>query len=59
MGLKKKVVRTTQKWIEGMLMVLVGGLPTLDWSSFGDVNAIGGDDYGFAEADELILTPAS
>jgi len=42
-----------------MLMVLVGGLPTLDWSSFGDVNAIGGDDYGFAEADELILTPAS
>jgi len=51
MGVKKIGVKTTQKWIEGMLEQMFGGLPTLDWGSFGD--------YGLVEGDQLMPATAS
>lgn len=48
LGVKKLTVKATQKWIEGMLEQMVGGVPTFDWSSFGEVNADDSVDLGLA-----------
>ena len=52
-------MKATQKWIEGMLAQVLGGLPALDWGSLGDLNVNGGDDLGLVDGAELVPAPAS
>lgn len=59
LGVKRIGVKATQKWIEGMLEQMFGGLPTLDWGNFGDFNADVGGDYSIVGGDQLMAAPAS